>query len=90
MLPSTAAIFSIGIAPRRSNVGSLSVNATIVDSMPWRHAPPSRIKAISSPKSSATCCAVVALMRPKRLADGAATPSPPSVRNRCSSACATG
>ena len=76
--------------PGRSSTGSPSVNATIVLSMPTSHAPPSRIIATASPRSSATCCAVVGETWPKRLADGAAMPSPPSAANAASNACATG
>ncbi len=47
----------------------------MVDSMPTLHGPPSRISGTRSPSSSATCAAVVGLMRPKRLADGAAMPA---------------
>ena len=58
------------------------VNATIVLSMPTSQAPPSRISDTASPKSSATWCAVVGETWPKRLADGAAMPWPPSSRTR--------
>ena len=42
--------------------------------MPTWQGPPSSTRATASPSSSRTCCAVVGLMRPKRLAEGAARP----------------
>ena len=76
--------------PGRSSIGAPSPNATIVLSMPTAHAPPSTISATRSPRSSATCCAVVGEIRPNRLADGAAMPVPPAASNARSSARATG
>ena len=84
--PSTRASSGTVIAPGRSSTGAPPANETIVDSMPTAQAPPSRIIATASPRSSATCCAVVGEMRPKRLAEGAAMPSPKA----SSSARATG
>ncbi len=60
--------------PGRSTTGSPREQSMMVDSMPTLHGPPSRISGTRSPSSSATCSAVVGLMRPKRLADGAAMP----------------
>ena len=50
-----------------------------------RRAPEDR----AASNSSATCCAVVGLMRPKRFALGAAMPATPASRAATSSACAT-
>jgi hypothetical protein len=47
----------------------------MVDLMPTLHGPPSRTSGTASPSSSRTCSAVVGLIRPKRLADGAAMPA---------------
>ncbi len=55
--------------------------------MPTAQGPPSRINDTASPRSSATCCAVVGEMRPKRLADGAAIPPPNSPRSARATGC---
>ena len=86
LAPARAAGRATSIPPGRSSTGTSPAKATIVDSIPTAHAPPSSICATASPRSSATCRAVVGEMRPKRLADGAAMP-PPKAR---SSARATG
>ena len=86
--PSTRASASRPIPPGRSSTGSSSVNATIVDSMPTGQAPPSRIRPTASPRSSATCAAVVGEIRPKRLADGAAMPPPKAARRSRATGCA--
>ena len=44
----------------------------MVDSTPDWQGPSSRIIAILSPRSASTCVAIVGLMRPDKLADGAA------------------
>jgi len=50
--------------------------STMVDSMPTSAAPPSRTQSTVAPNSQRTCSAVVADTRPKRFAEGAATPAP--------------
>ena len=60
-----------------------SVQLTTVDSTPVSHGPPSSTMATASPSSSTTCSGRVGLMRPKRLADGAARGTPAdSIRAR--------
>ena len=49
-----------------------------------------RARRAPSPNSPCTCAAVVGLMRPKRLALGAATPCTPRAAAAASSACASG
>ena len=71
--PSTASIVSTVTAPGRSRTGCVPRASITVDSSPCAVAPPSRIMATSSPKSAATCTACVGLMRPERLAEGAAS-----------------
>ncbi|CAB4736430.1 unannotated protein [freshwater metagenome] len=83
--PSTEIISSLVTPPGRKIVGLTLVQSTMVDSTPSEHAPPSSTKSISSPNSATTAEAEVGLTRPKRFADGAATPSPKDL----SSACAT-
>ena len=71
------------MAPGRSTTGAPRLRSTMVDSRPTRHGPPSRISGTASPNSARTCAAVVGLMWPKRLADGAAMPLP-NARSRAS------
>ncbi len=85
--PSTRSRSATPIAPGRSSAGPSPVNPTIVDSIPTAHGPPSRMIDSASPRSSATCCAVVGEMRPKRLADGAAIPPPNSARSARATGC---
>ena len=67
----------------RSSTGRPEERSMIVDSIRrhrHRHRAPC---ATASPSSSRTCAAVVGLMRPKRLAEGAAMPPlPPAQRRR--------
>ena len=67
--------------PGRSSTGRGPLQSTMLDSMPMRQAPPSSTSR-SSPNSSTTCCAMVGLTRPKRLALGAATPATPCALRR--------
>ena len=68
---------SSGDAARRAaRAARRSVQSTIVDSTPTAHGPPSSTTATSSPRSARTAPAVVGLTRPKRFADGAASPPP--------------
>ena len=71
--PITASIVSAGTAPGRYRTGISPVASTTVDSRPCAVGPASRIIAILSPKSAATCSARVALTCPERFADGAAS-----------------
>ena len=73
--PSTSASRSRLTPPRRSTTGSPWVQSTMVDSTPTSHGPPSSTRSMSSPRSARTWSAVVGLTRPKRLAEGAATPA---------------
>lgn len=55
----------------------------MVDSIPWQQGPPSSMKGIRPPSSLITCSAVVGLIRPNRLALGAARGLPkPSTTER--------
>jgi len=76
--------------PGRSSAGCDRLRSTIVDSIPISAEPPSRIQGTDSPRSARTCSAAVGLTRPNRLAEGAATPLPPSASKASSKACATG
>ena len=69
----------------RRTVPSASTDR-IVDSSPTAQAPPSRTASIRPDSPAITCAALVGLIRPDGLAEGAAT-GPPKAR---SSACATG
>ena len=75
-----------GYGPGLSNAGASSNTEITVDSMPSGHGPPSRIVAGRSSSSASTWAAVVGLIRPERLALGAAIGSFAAA----SSACATG
>ena len=59
--------------PGRNRRGAPPLRSTMVDSSPTRH-DPVQTSTSRSANSSATCRAAVGLMRPKRFADGAATP----------------
>ncbi len=74
--PAAASIAAAPSMPGRSSTGCAPEQSTIADSMPTRHAPPSRTSR-SAPNSRSTCAAVVGLTRPKRFALGAATPGTP-------------
>ena len=79
--PSTRSICARLTPPSRRIAGVTPVTSTMVDSTPTRHGPPSSTTPTSAPRSARTCAAVVGLTRPKRLADGAATP-PPNASSR--------
>ena len=74
--PSTASMSRLAIAPGRNKRGRSSRHAMIVDSSPMGQRPPSRIRSIVPQKSSATWAAVTGLIRPERLAEGAASGRP--------------
>lgn len=80
--------------PGRNRTGLPREQSMMVDSMPTSQAPPSKMSAkawfVLSAKACWTCCAVVGLVRPKRLALGAAIPYPPKSSNCFMSSCATG
>ena len=80
---STAVIF-----PGRRTCRTEFVHSTIVDSIPMVHGPPSSTRSTDSPKSLITCCALVGLTCPKRLADGATTASPTESNNAIVMLCA--
>ncbi len=70
--PRQSSIASAGNPPDRSNVGS-GMKPTMVLSTPTPQAPPSNTASIRPESPSITCRAVVGLIRPEGLADGAAT-----------------
>ena len=59
----------------------------MVDSSPTAQGPPSNIKSTFAPKPSRTCCAVVGLMRPDGLAEGATIGRPNARKSSCATAC---
>ena len=61
---------------RNSRTASPGNTATMVDSRPTCAGPASSIRPDCSPSSASTSCAVVGLMRPERLAEGAASGRP--------------
>ncbi len=76
--------------PGRSSTGRPREQSTIADSMPTAHGPPSSTSTSPPGNSSSTWRASVGLMRPKRLALGAATPATPSAAAASSSRRASG
>ena len=86
--PITASSCACVIIPGRRTRGDAPDRSTIVLSMPTSLSPPSSTIGTASPNSSRTCAADVGLMRPKRLADGAASPPPKARSNASASGCA--
>ena len=74
--PSAASISSVATPPGRRMRTPSGPALTMVDSSPTGVGPPSAINPILSPRSSLTAPAVVALMRPDELAEGAASGRP--------------
>ena len=60
--------------PGRISTARPRERSTIVDSMPTSQSPPSSTASTAAPSSARTCSAVVGLMRPNLLAEGAAMP----------------
>ena len=77
--PASASILASGSMPKRNNCQLSPCTATMVDSIPTLHAPPSNT-AISSPKPALTCAAVVGLSCVSLLAEGAASAKPLSFK----------
>ena len=73
--PIIASSISRVMPPGRSMVG-LPTRVSTVDSTPTGQGPPSRMTSMRPSISSRTCCAVVGLGRPERLAEGAAMGTP--------------
>ncbi len=87
--PRIEVMVSALMEPARSTWGGQHERSTMVLSRPTVLRPPSnttsRCGSSSDPRSATTCCAVVGLTRPKRLAEGAASPPPKRFRIRCAS-----
>ena len=62
----------------------------MVDSTPTADGPPSSTSGTASPSPLRTCAARLGLIRPKRLADGAASPVMPTGASACISCANTG
>ena len=77
------------IAPGRNSTGTPRLQSMMVDSIPTGQAPASST-GTASPNSCSTCCAVVGLTLPKRLALGAASPGTPRCSRARNTACAAG
>ena len=69
------------MAPDRKIVGFEPDNDRTVDSMPWVHGPPSRMRGILPSNSCRTAEASVGLIRPNRFALGAAIGCPSFCRS---------
>ena len=85
--PTISANISRVTAPGRSKTGLDPEKSTTVDSIPTVHGPPSSIISTRPPSSLMTCSAWVGLIRPERLALGAAIGRAARANRSCARGC---